>query len=106
MIELDKDTFDREVLAHPGVFLVDFWSETCEECKVAMPEIEALEKDFAPHVRFGKVNIQGNRRLAIREKVLGLPAVLIYRGGERKASFAREFTPGQVRAALEEQVNA
>ena len=32
MTELDKDTFDAAVLAHKGVYLVDFWSETCETC--------------------------------------------------------------------------
>ena len=32
MTELDKDNFDAAVLAHKGVYLVDFWSETCETC--------------------------------------------------------------------------
>jgi len=28
MTELDKDNFDRTVLAHKGVYLVDFWSDS------------------------------------------------------------------------------
>lgn len=102
MKDLDKDSFDQEVLGHPGVILVDFWSETCETCQEMMPQMEALERELGQKVSFAKVNIQGNRRLAIREKVLGLPTVVIYRNGERKASFSKEFTTEQVKAAVGE----
>ena len=101
MTELDKDTFDQAVLAHKGVYLVDFWSETCETCAAMMPEIETLERELAGKVTFGKVNLQGNRRLAIREKVMSLPTVAIYRDGERVKAFSKEFTAAEVKAAVE-----
>jgi thioredoxin 1 len=108
MTELDKDTFDQAVLASKGVYLVDFWSETCETCAVMLPEIETLERELAGEsslagrVAFGKVNLQGNRRLAIREKVMSLPTVAIYRDGERVKSFSKEFTAAEVKAAVRE----
>jgi thioredoxin 1 len=106
MIELDKDNFDQVVLAHKGTFLVDFWSESCEACQAMMPELEALERDLEGElggaVACGRVNLQGNRRLAIREKVLGLPTVVIYRDGAPVRSFAREFTASEVKAAVRE----
>jgi len=102
MIELDKDNFDQTVLAHKGLFLVDFWGTTCEACIEMMPQMEALECELAGKVSFGKVNIQGNRRLAMREKVLGLPTLLIYKDGQKVATFAKEFTFEQVKAAVQE----
>jgi thioredoxin 1 len=108
MTELDKDTFDPAVLAHRGVYLVDFWSESCETCAAMLPEIEALERELAGEpalagsVAFGKVNLQGNRRLAIREKVMSLPTVVIYRDGQRLKSFSKEFTAAEVKAAVRE----
>jgi thioredoxin 1 len=102
MTELDKDNFDPTVLSHKGVYLVDFWSDTCETCIEMMPEIETLERELAGRVGFGKVNLQGNRRLAIREKVLGLPTVVVYRDGARVASFSKEFTATEVKAKVEE----
>lgn len=102
MTDLDKDTFDQAVLASKGVYLVDFWSEACETCAAMMPEIEALEQDLAGKVAFGRVNLQGNRRLAIREKVMSLPTVAIYRDGERVKAFAKEFTAAEVKAAVQE----
>ena len=98
MMELDKDTYDSAVLGSTGLFIVDFWSQACETCAELMPQMEALEKDLEGKVAFGKVDIQGNRRLAIREKVLGLPSVLIYRNGVKAASFSKEFTPEDVKA--------
>jgi thioredoxin 1 len=104
MTELDKDNFDQTVLAHKGVYLVDFWSDSCDTCIAMMPEIESLARELAGKVEFGKVNIQGNRRLAIREKVLGLPTVAIYRDGQKVAAFSKEFTTAQVKTAVQELV--
>jgi thioredoxin 1 len=69
-----------------------------------MPEIETLERDLAGRVGFGKVNIQGNRRLAIREKVLGLPTISIYKDGQKVTSFSQAFTADQVKAAVQELI--
>ncbi|MFZ4615688.1 MAG: thioredoxin family protein [Rectinemataceae bacterium] len=102
MKELDKDNFDEAVLAHKGLYLVDFWGSSCEECLAMMPEIEALATALEGQVEFGKVNIQGNRRLAMREKVLGVPTILIYKDGVKAATFTKEFTSEEIRSAVEE----
>lgn len=46
MFELDKDTFETEVLQGTGYVLVDFWSEGCEPCKALMPDIQEMEKNL------------------------------------------------------------
>lgn len=102
MTDLDKDNFDAAVLSHKGLYVVDFWGTTCEPCLAMLPDMEVLETDLAGQVEFGRVNIQGNRRLAMREKVLGLPTVLIYKDGQKVATFAKDFTVAQVRAAVEQ----
>ena len=103
---LHKDNFDSEVGNSSGFMLVDFWSESCEECADLMPEIENLENEFKDSVVFGKVDIKGNRRLAIREKVLGLPTVLIYKDGKQLASFSKEIDVDDVSAKLKELLDA
>ena len=106
MKELHKDNFDSEVSKSSGFMLVDFWSESCEECAEIMPEIENLENEFKDSVVFGKVDIKGNRRFAIREKVLGLPTVLIYKDGKQLASFSKEIDVDDVSAKLKELLDA
>ncbi|MCD6120249.1 MAG: thioredoxin family protein [Spirochaetales bacterium] len=104
MIELNKDNYDEKVLGYKGISLVDFWSETCEGCLDIIPDLETLEVKYKGRVNFGKVNIKGNRRLAIREKVLGLPSLLIYKNGEKLLSFSKEIDMAEVEEKLKEIV--
>jgi len=90
MIELTKDNFDTEVLEADGLVFVDFWSEKCEPCMALMPEIIALAEKNAGRAKFCKLDTAGNRRLAIAQKVMGLPTLVFYRGGEKIFTFDAE----------------
>ncbi|WP_195937868.1 thioredoxin TrxA [Romboutsia sp. 1001713B170131_170501_G6] len=83
MIILDKNTFEEEVLKHEGIVVVDFWSEGCEPCKALLPEVEELESNYKDHFKFCKLDTTKARRLAIKEKVLGLPTIAIYKDGKK-----------------------
>ncbi len=104
MKELDKESYDDEILEQKGIAFVDFWSESCEECMDIMPEVEALEKEYKDKVDFYKVNIKGNRRLAIREKVMGLPTILLYKDGAKKGAFSKEIEIQEVKDQLQELI--
>ncbi len=81
MLELNKENFEAEVLQSEGLTLVDFWGDTCEPCKALMPDIEALELVYGSQIKFAKLNTTKARRLAISQKVLGLPTLLLYKDG-------------------------
>ncbi len=83
MIILDKNTFEEEVLKHEGIVVVDFWSEGCEPCKALLPEVEELANKYKENFKFCKLDTTKARRLAIKEKVLGLPTIAIYKEGQK-----------------------
>lgn len=83
MIELTKDNFDSEVLEGEGYVFVDFWSQGCEPCKALMPEVHKLAEQYGDKIKFCSMDITKARRLAIKQKVLGLPTMTIYKGGEK-----------------------
>lgn len=83
MIILDKNTFEEEVLKHEGIVVVDFWSEGCEPCKALLPEVEELANNYKENFKFCKLDTTKARRLAIKEKVLGLPTIAIYKDGQK-----------------------
>ena len=83
MLSVDKDTFESEVLGAEGYVLVDYWSDGCEPCKALMPDIMELQEQYGDKVKFTKLNTTGARRLAIKEKVLGLPTIAIYNNGTK-----------------------
>ena len=89
MIELTKENFESEVLnSEAGVVFVDFWSPKCEPCMALAPEVEAFaEKNADKNVKFCKLDAAANKRLSISQKVLGLPAFVFYKNGEKAFAF-------------------
>ena len=83
MIEVGKDNFEEEVLEEDGVVLVDFWGEGCDRCLELMPEVEEMEEEYGDEIKFTKVKIKGNRRLAMRHQVMGLPSIVFFVDGEK-----------------------
>ena len=90
MIELNKDNFEAEVLQADGLVFVDFWSEKCEPCMALLPEVVAFAEKNAGRAKFCKLDTAGNRRLAIAQKVMGIPTLVFYKGGEKVFTFDKE----------------
>ncbi len=83
MLAVDKTTFDAEVLEAEGYVFVDFWSEGCEPCKALLPEVHALADKYEGSMKFVALETTKARRLAIKQKVLGLPTLAVYKDGEK-----------------------
>lgn len=83
MIDLTKENWEEEVTNYTEkpVF-VDFWGDKCEMCIQLMPGVHDLEKVYGDKIKFAALNTSGSRRLAIAQKVLGLPTMKIYLNGE------------------------
>ena len=90
MLVLDKDNFQENVLEAQGLVLVDYWSDGCEPCKALMPDVEALAAEFEGKVVFGKLNTMKARRLAISQRVLGLPTIILYKDGEKVGEVTKD----------------
>ncbi|QXE18031.1 MULTISPECIES: co-chaperone YbbN [Clostridium] len=83
MVILDKNTFKDEVLEAKGYVLVDYFGDGCVPCKALMPDVEALAEKYGEQVKFCKLNTTKARRLAISQRVLGLPTIILYKDGEK-----------------------
>lgn len=107
MIELNKDNFEAEVLQAQGAVLVDFWGEKCQPCKALMPDVHRLAEKYEGRMKFCKLNTTENRRLAISQKVLGLPTFIVYRNGGKveEISGAENCTPETVEKLIMENIN-
>jgi len=83
MLNLDKTTFQKEVLEQEGYVLVDFWNERCAACKALMPNVISLSEKYGNDLKFTKLDTSNAARLSIKQKVLGLPTIAIYKNGEK-----------------------
>ena len=91
MLEVDKKTFEEEVLKAEGTVFVDFYGDGCVPCQALMPFVHGLaEKNEGGKVKFCALNTTKARRVAIGQKVLGLPVMAIYRNGEKVEELVKD----------------
>ena len=84
--EVTDATFAEAVLAAPGPVLVDFWAPWCRPCKVIEPLLDALVADAGGRLALVRVNVDENLGVPSRYGVLSLPTVILFEGGEPRAS--------------------
>ncbi|MFR8874681.1 MAG: thioredoxin TrxA [Oscillospiraceae bacterium] len=102
MLELDKTTFEDEVLKAPGKILVDFYGDGCVPCAALMPHIHGFAEKYGQSMKFCALNTTKARRLAISQKVLGLPVIAVYENGEMIDSCVKDdATPENVEAMVQ-----
>lgn len=82
MFIVDKENYDAEVVQSTLPAVVDLWGPQCAPCLALMPDVEKLAAEFDGKVKFCKLNVAENRRQAITLKVMGVPTILFYKGGE------------------------
>ncbi len=104
MIELNADNFDQEVIKSKTPVLVDFWGPKCEPCKALMPKVEELEKKYGDKLKFCKLDTSKNMRLAISQKVMGLPAIAIYKDGQKVDEVKKQVTVEMVEEMIKKVV--
>jgi thioredoxin len=100
--EVTAATFESDVLRWPVPVVVDFWAPWCKPCEAIEPHLRGLAREWNGRVRLVRVNIDEEAGLASRYGVLSLPTVILFAGGEPKATvygaqprarFEREFGP-------------
>jgi thioredoxin 1 len=106
MVTLVKEeNFAAEVLEAAGGVVVDLYADWCNPCKAMAPVIEALSQTM-PEVKFCKCNIDQAPSLPRQYRVFSIPAFLVFRDGERKATIVGEMEEGEleeeIRKALEQ----
>ncbi|ODU72770.1 MAG: thiol reductase thioredoxin [Bordetella sp. SCN 68-11] len=90
MIEVNKDTFQAEVLEAAETVLVDFFGDGCVPCEALMPKVHALADQYGDKIKFTSLNTTKARRLAIGQKILGLPVIAIYKGGVKVEELVKD----------------
>lgn len=107
MIIVDKDSFNSEVLEGEGYVLVDYFGDGCAPCQALLPDVEALAEKYEGKVKFCKLNTTKARRLAISQKVLGLPTISLYKDGKKIEEVVKEdATKENIDAMITKHINA
>ncbi len=89
-------SFDAEVLGSPRPVLVEFWAEWCGPCRMVEPVLESIAADHAGRLDLVKINVDENPATARRYRVLHVPTVCVFAGGQ----VVRQIVGAKSKAAL------
>ena len=79
--EITQQNFEAEVLGSSVPVLVDFWASWCGPCRMLSPVVDELAEQYDGKVKFGKVNVDEQPRLAMNYSVESIPTLLLFRDG-------------------------
>jgi len=103
LLEITDDNFQKEVMASELPVVVDFWATWCAPCLAIGPILEELAGEYKGRIRVGKVDVDHNRKVAMKYMVRSIPTVLVVKGGRvvgqqigsgSKAAFKKLFEKG------------
>lgn len=77
-------SFQAEVIdaSQAQPVMVDFWAEWCRPCHMLAPTVAEIATEYAGKLKVVKLNVDENMNTAGRFNIRGIPALLIFKGGQ------------------------
>ena len=86
IVTLTKDNFQQEVMQATEPVLVDFWASWCGPCRMLSPIVDQLAEELGGKVKVGKVNVDDEQALAEQFRIMTIPTLMLFKGGQQVAS--------------------
>ncbi len=80
-LEVNEQTFAKEVLESNTPVLVDFWAPWCGPCKMMSPVLEEIASSQTA-VKICKVNVDDNPELAEKYGIMSIPNFILFKNGK------------------------
>ncbi|RLD52094.1 MAG: thioredoxin [Bacteroidetes bacterium] len=80
--EVTDATFEEIVLKSEIPVMVDLWAVWCGPCRMIHPIIEELSEDYAGKALMTKLDVDNNRKTAMKYGIRNIPTVLFIKNGE------------------------
>lgn len=94
-------TFTSAVLQSDKPVLVDFWAEWCAPCRKVEPLLEEIAGEMGDKVTIVKLNIDENPETAMAYRVMSVPTLTVFKGGQPVQSVAGAKPKGDLVRLIE-----
>ena len=102
-IKSTDETFDSLVKDNK-ILLPDFWAEWCGPCKQIGPILEEISNEMSNDIVVAKHNIDDHPNLPSKYGVRGIPTMLLFKGGELKATKVGATTKSNIVSWIKENI--
>ena len=103
-VNITDENFDTEVLKSDKPIVVDFWAEWCGPCKQIGPTLEEISDEMSNEITIAKHNIDNEPNTPTKYGVRGIPTMLLFKGGELKATKVGATTKSNIVSWIKENI--
>lgn len=82
VLALKDADFNKVINESTTPVLVDFWADWCGPCKMIAPVVEEIAAEFEGKVQVGKLNVDENQSTPASLKVISIPTLILFKGGQ------------------------
>jgi thioredoxin 1 len=101
IIQLTEDNYEKEVFQSSAPIVIDFYADWCGPCKMMEPVFAEAADSYAGRVRFARIDVGEQKKLAISNKVLNIPTMLFFKDGEQVDRVMGALDETQLKARLD-----
>jgi thioredoxin 1 len=94
-------SFKQDVLHADKPVLVDFWAEWCAPCRKVSPLLEEIATEMSGQLEIVKLNADENPETVRNYRVMSLPTLTIFKGGEPVKSVVGARPKGELVRLIE-----
>lgn len=81
-VQVNDESFQKEVLESELPTVVDFWASWCGPCQVIAPIFEELANQYQGKVKFAKVDVDQSQQTAANLGIRSIPTIILFQNGK------------------------
>ena len=101
-IDVTDQSFQGEVISHPGPVLMDCWAPWCGPCRMVAPVLDQLASEYTGRIKIAKLNVDENPVTASQYGIQSIPTMLFFKNGKQ----VNKLIGAQPRPEIERHIKA
>jgi thioredoxin 2 len=82
-INITSSNFEKEVIKHPGIILLDFWATWCPPCRMIAPILNEIAREKKGEIKIGKIDTDKENSLAYEFQISSIPTLILFQNGKQ-----------------------